>query len=95
MELTSSMAPLQRSLEQVKAAARDSIVKTIKQDAVACACGSEAAFEYGIDAGREDVAFEARRSEAIGRGITDFEAARFTTSVEDAFQLASGRACAA
>ena len=36
----------------------------------------------------EDAAFEARLTEAVGRGIADIEAGRFTTSVEEAFARA-------
>lgn len=54
----------------------------------ACVFCSEEAFEHRVAEEWEETAFEARLSEAIGRGVADIEAGRFTTSVEDAFQRA-------
>lgn len=88
MEPIFSMTTLQRNPKQVKAAAHDSIVRITEQGVGAYVFCSEEAFERRIAAEREEAAFEARLSEAIGRGVADIEAGRFTTSVEDAFQRA-------
>ncbi len=88
MEPIFSMTTLQRNPGQVKSAAQDSIVRITEQGAGAYVFCSEEAFEHRIAAEREDAAFEARLSEAVGRGIADIEAGRFTTSVEDAFRRA-------
>ena len=37
---------------------------------------------------REDAAFEARLTEAVGRGVADIEAGRYVTSVGEAFARA-------
>lgn len=88
MEPIFSMTTLQRNPAQVKTAARDSVVRITEQGAGAYVFCSEEAFERRIAAEREDAAFEARLSEAVGRGIADIEAGCFTTSVEDAFRRA-------
>ena len=88
MEPIFSMTTLQRNPKQVKVAARDSIVRITEQGVGAYVFCSEEAFERRIAAEREEAAFEARLLEAIGRGVADIEAGRFTTSVEDAFQHA-------
>ena len=88
MEPIYSMTTLQRNPSQVKAAARDSVVRITEQGAGAYVFCSEEAFERRIAAEREDAAFEARLTEAVGRGIADIEAGRFTTSVEEAFARA-------
>lgn len=88
MEPIFSMTTLQRNPGQVKSAAQDSVVRITEQGAGAYVFCSEEAFERRIAAEREDAAFEARLSEAVGRGIADIEAGRFTTSVDDAFQRA-------
>ncbi|WP_019238766.1 MULTISPECIES: hypothetical protein [Enorma] len=49
---------------------------------------SEEDFEHRVAEEREETTFEARLSDAIGRGVVDIEAGRFTTSVDDAFQRA-------
>lgn len=61
----------------------------IEQGVGACVFCSEEAFERRVAAGREEAALEARLSDAIGRGVADIEAGRFTTSVEDALQHAA------
>lgn len=89
MEPIFSMTTLQRSPAKVKSAARDSVVRITEQGAGAYVFCSEEAFERRIAAEREDAAFEARLSEAVGRGIADIEAGRYTTSVDDAFSRAN------
>lgn len=89
MEPIFSMTTLQRNPGQVKSAAQDSVVRITEQGAGAYVFCSEETFERRIAAEREDAAFEARLSEAVGRGIADIEAGRFTTSVDDAFQRAA------
>lgn len=88
MEPIYSMTMLQRSPSKVKEAARDSVVRITEQGAAAYVFCSEEAFERRIAAEREDAAFEARLAEAIGRGVADIEAGRFTASVDDAFARA-------
>ena len=88
MEPIYSMTTLQRSPSQVKEAARDSVVRITEQGAAAYVFCSEGAFERRIAAEREDAAFEARLAEAIGRGVADVEAGRYTTSVDEAFARA-------
>lgn len=89
MEPIFSMTTLQRNPGQVKSAAQGSVVRITEQGVGAYVFCSEEAFERRIAAEREDAAFEARLSEAVGRGIADIEAGRFTTSVDDAFQRAA------
>lgn len=88
MEPIYSMTTLQRNPSQVKAVARDSVVRITEQGSGAYVFCSEEAFERRIAAEREDAAFEARLTEAVGRGIADIEAGRYTTSVEEAFARA-------
>ena len=83
-----SMTTLQRNPSQVKEAARDSVVRITEQGAGAYVFCSEEAFERRIAAEREDAAFEARLMEAVGHGVADIEAGRYTTSVEEAFARA-------
>lgn len=59
-----------------------------EQGVGACAFCSEEAFERRAASEREETTFEARLSEAVGRGIADIEAGRLSTSVEAAFQRA-------
>lgn len=82
------MTTLQRNPSKVKAAAESSIVRISEQGAGAYVFCSEDAFEQRIAREREDAAFEARLAEAIGRGVSDIEAGRFTTSVDEAFSRA-------
>ena len=85
------MTTLQRNPSQVKEAARDSVVRITEQGAGAYGAYvfcSEEEFERRIAAEREDAAFEARLSEAVGRGIADIETGRYETSVEGAFARA-------
>lgn len=82
------MTTLQRNPSKVKAAAESSIVRISEQGTGAYVFCSEDAFEQRIAREREDAAFEARLAEAIGRGASDIEAGRFTTSVDEAFSRA-------
>ena len=88
MEPIFSMTTLQRSPSQVKEAARNSVVRITEQGAGAYVFCSEAEFERRIAAEREDAAFEARLVEAVGRGISDIEAGRYVTSLDEAFKHA-------
>ncbi len=88
MEPIYSMTTLQRNPSQVKDAARDSVVRITEQGAGAYVFCSETAFERRIAQEREDAAFEARLSEAVGRGLADIDAGRFVTSVDEAFDAA-------
>lgn len=88
MEPIFSMTALQRNPSQVKDAARNSVVRITEQGAGAFVFCSEDVFDRRIAAEREAAAFEARMIEAVGRGIDDIAAGRFTQSVEEAFARA-------
>lgn len=88
MEPIFSMTTLQRSPNEVKKAARDSVVRITEQGAGAYVFCSEDAFEKRIAREREDAAYEARLLEAVGRGVADIEAGRYTTSIDEAFTRA-------
>ena len=59
-----------------------------EQDVGANVSCSKEDFEHRAAAEWEEATFEVRLSEAVGRGVADIEAGRFTTSVEAAFQCA-------
>lgn len=88
MEPIYSMTALQRNAGEVKAAARDNVVRITEQGMGAYVFCSEDAFERRIAREREDAAYEARLAEAVGRGIADIEAGRYATSVDEAFARA-------
>lgn len=89
MEPIYSMTMLQRNPNQVKAAAKDSVVRITEQGAGAYVFCSEEAFERRIAAEREDAAFEARLCESVERGLADIESGHFVTTMEDAFKRAN------
>ena len=89
MEPIYTMTALQRTPNEVKEDARNGLVRITEQGGENYVFCSEAAFEERIAREREDAAYEARVIEAVGRGIVDIEAGRFTTSVEDAFARAA------
>lgn len=82
------MTALQRSPNEVKKAARDSVVRITEQGAGAYVFCSEDAFEKRIARKREDAAYEARLLEAVGRGVAYIEAGRYTMSIDEAFTRA-------
>lgn len=88
MEPIFSMTTLQRSPNEVKSAARDELVRITEQGGGAYIFCSEEAYAARIQKEREDAAYEARLLEAVGRGIADIEAGRYTTSVDAAFARA-------
>ena len=88
MESIYSMTTLQRNPSQVKEVARDSVVRITEQGPGAYVFCSEEASERRIAEEREDAAFEARLTEAVGRGVADIEAGRYVTSVDEAFARA-------
>ena len=88
MEPIFSMTSLQRNPSEVKAAARDSVVRITEQGAGAYVLCSEDAFEARIARERDDAAYEARLIEAVGRGLADIDAGRYVTSVDEAFERA-------
>ena len=88
MEPIYSMTTLQRSPSKVKEAARDSIVRITEQGAGAFVFCSEEVFERRIAQEREDAAYEARLTDAVGRGPADIEAGRYVTSLDEAFARA-------
>ena len=89
MEPIFSMTALQRNTSEVKEAARKGIVRITEQGGAGFVFASEEAFERRIAAEREDAAYEARLLEAVGRGVADIGAGRFTDSVDDAFAKAA------
>ena len=88
MEPIFSMTSLQRTPSEVKAAARDSVVRITEQGAAAYVFCSEEAFARRIEAERAEAAFEARLEEAVGRGLADIEEGRYSTSIDEAFARA-------
>lgn len=88
MEPIFSMTNLQRSPGAVKEAAKESLVRITEQGGGSYVFCSEKALQARIAQEREDAAYEARLIEAVGRGIDDIEAGRFTTSIDDAFERA-------
>lgn len=88
MEPIFSMTTLQRNPNQVKAAAKDSVVRITEQGTGAYVFCSEEAFERRIQMERSEAMFEARLSESIGRGLADIESGFYTTSIEGAFMRA-------
>ena len=89
MEPIFTMTALQRNIAQVKEAAADEIVRITEQGGPGYIFGSEAALEKRIAAEREDAAYEARLLEAVGRGVADIGAGRFSSSIDDAFAKAA------
>lgn len=89
MEPIYSMTALQRNTSEVKEAARKDVVRITEQGGAGFIFASEDAFERRIAAEREDAAYEARLLEAVGRGVADIEAGRYTTSIDDAFARAA------
>ena len=89
MEPIYSMTALQRNTTEVKEAARKDLVRITEQGGAGFIFTSEEAFERRIAAEREDAAYEARLLEAVGRGMADIGAGRFTESVDDAFARAA------
>ena len=90
MEPIYSMTALQRNTAQVKEAARSAIVRITEQGGSGFVFTSEEAFERRLADEREDAAYEARLLDAVGRGTADIEAGKFSTSIDDAFEKASG-----
>lgn len=88
MEAILSMTTLQRNPSAAKKAAEADIVRITEQGNAAYIFASEAAFERRIAREREDAAYEARLLEAVGRGIADIEAGRYTASIDDVFARA-------
>lgn len=89
MEPIFPMTALQRKTAEVKAAAREQLVRITEQGGSGYVFCSEEAFERRIAAEREDAAYEARLLEAVGRGITDIDSGRYSKSVDDAFEKAA------
>ena len=88
MEPIYSMTTLQRSPTKVKQAAQSEIVRITEQGQGAYVFASEEAFERRIAEERADAAYEARLTEAVGRGVEDIAQGRYTTSIDDAFARA-------
>ena len=90
MEPIYSMTTLQRNPSQVKDAARDSVVRITEQGAGAYVFCSEKAFERRIAQEREDAAFEARLSEAVGCASPRSSSRRSGRCTPTAFSRGSG-----
>ena len=88
MEPLYSMTTLQRTPSEVKKDAKHGIVRITEQGGDSYVFCSEEAFEQRIAKEREDAAYEARLLDAVGRGLADIEAGRFTTSIDEAFARA-------
>lgn len=89
MEPIYSMTTLQRSPGKVKEDAQRGLVRITEQGGGGFVFCSEAAFEDYVARQREDAAYEARVIEAVGRGLADIDAGRFTESIDDAFARAA------
>ena len=89
MEPIYSMTTLQRSPGKVKEDARRGLVRITEQGSGSYVFCGEDAFEDYIARQREDAAYEARIIEAVGRGLADIDAGRFTESVDEAFARAA------
>lgn len=89
MEPLFSMTTLQRNPSAVKESAQRELVRVTEQGGAGYVFASEDVFERFIARERADAAYEARLMEAVGRGIADIDAGRFTTDVDEAFSRAS------
>ena len=89
MEPIHTMTALQRSLGKVKEDANRGLVRITEQGGGNYVFCSEAAFDEYVARQREDAAFEARLIDAVGRGMVDIEAGRYTESIDDAFARAA------
>ena len=89
MEPIFPMTAMQRKTAEVKRAAIDEIVRITEQGGAAYVFASEEAFNRRIAAEREDAAYEARVLEAVGRGVVDIDAGRFSESLDEAFDRAA------
>lgn len=89
MEPIFSMTTLQRNPSAVKESARQELVRVTEQSGKGFVFASDEVFERIIAKERADAAYEARLTEAVGRGIADIDAGRFTSSIEDAFSKAA------
>ena len=88
MEPIFSMTTLQRNPSAVKESARQELVRVTEQSGKGFVFASDEVFERIIAKERADAAYEARLTEAVGRGIADIDAGRFTSSIDDAFSKA-------
>lgn len=89
MEPIFSMTTLQRNPSAVKESARQELVRVTEQSGKGFVFASDEVFERIIAKERADAAYEARLTEAVGRGIADIDAGRFTSSIDDAFSKAT------
>ena len=89
MEPIHTMTTLQRSPGKVKEDARRGLVRITEQGGENYVFCSESAFDEYVARQREDAAYEARLIDAVGRGLADIEAGRFTESIDDAFARAA------
>ena len=89
MEPLFSMTTLQRNPSAVKECAQRELVRVTEQGGAGYVFASEDVFERVIARERDDAAYEARLMEAVGRGIADIDAGRFTRDVAEAFSRAS------
>ena len=89
MEPIYSMTTLQRNPSEVKKSASDSVVRITEQGGGAYVFCSEKAFEARLAKERADAAYEARLVDAVGRGIADIDAGRYTTSIQEALDHAA------
>ena len=88
MEPIYSMTTLQKNPSEVKKQAKHDLVRITEQGGAGYIFCSEEAFEKRIAKEREEAAYEARLMDAVGRGITDIEAGRYVTSIDEAFENA-------
>jgi len=89
MEPIFPITALQKNPAEVKAAAEKDLVRITEDGLGAFVFASEEVYERKIREAVEEARYLARISAAIGRGIADIEAGRFTTSVDEAFDRAT------
>jgi predicted transcriptional regulator len=83
------LTALQKNPRAVRDEANKSIVHITENGSAAYVFCSEAVLEERIRKERADAAWEARLSEAIGRGLADIEAGKFVVNIEEAFEKAA------
>lgn len=89
MEPIYSMTTLQHNPSQVKSAAHDNVVRVTEQGTGSYVFCGEEVFEERTAKEWEDVAYEARLFESVGRGVADIQTGCYVTSLDEAFERAA------
>lgn len=91
MEPIYPLTSLSKDVKEVKERANENIVRITENGRAAYIFASEKVFEERIRKEREDAAYEAYLTNAVGQGVEDIEAGRYATSREEAFAEAAKR----